>query len=77
MQSAQAEKDMKQMELQSKFLEYKQQNMENITGQMANLDLPNTQVGKEQDLPNTLRANGRDDAEWHACFVKNYLDMQK
>ena len=63
MQSAQAEKDMKQMELQSKFLEYKQQNMENITGQMANLDLPNTQVGKERDLPNTLRANGRDDAE--------------
>ena len=64
MQSAQAEKDMHQMELQRKFLEYKQQDaVSNITGQMANIDLPKTPVGNRRDLPNTSVGNGRDDAE--------------
>ena len=67
MQSAQAEKDMRQMELQKKFLEIKQQEaISNVTGQIANMDLPNTSLG-----------NGRDNAEWHVDFVKNYIGLQK
>ena len=67
MQSAQAEKDMRQMELQKKFLDIKQQEaISNVTGQIANMDLPNTSLG-----------NGRDNAEWHVDFVKNYIGLQK